>query len=267
MDDVNDVAQAGLDALTDQMLGPSNETTNESQPQEETKVEVPETPEVQQTTEVAEQAPAEQVEQAPLQNPEQTVATPAEEELQEFQSFEPTYGGVPPLDLTQLPQDEEGNIDPQALAQAMQRRDQAILQQSASMVQQYAEQMEEKELWNKAFEAKPELRSDKALAEEVNALRFGLFASEINAGKQGRMLTPIQAYERLNKRFAQAEAKGAQQATESVKVQESVYTQPTANAGSAKDDTADLFNKMRSSDRTEAEAAADAILRSRLFGE
>lgn len=267
-DDTNAVAQDGLDALSDQVasdLGINDEPTNEAsaQPQaqpaesQEQPQEVPEQPA---------EAPSEP--EAPLtnQSPEPP-AQPEETEDEVFEQFQPTYGNVPALDLSRLPQDEDGNVDANALAQAIAQRDQALLSQAANMVQQAEERREEEKLWNKAFEAHPELRSDKALAEEVNALRFGLFAKDINSGKQSRMLSPTQAYQRLNKRFAQAEAKGVQQATESVKVQESVYTQPTANAGSASADDSDLFRKMRSPNRAEADAAADAILSRRLFGE
>lgn len=277
MDDVNDIAQSGLDSLTNEVLGPTNESTNEVQPEPQAQQTAPTQPEPAPAEQAPTQdAPAEeqtlttQPEQsAPAPEPEATVAAPVEDaEEEEYNAFQPTYGTVPPLDLSNLPQDDDGNVDANALAQAIAQRDQALLQQAASMVQQAEERREEEKLWNKAFEANPELRSDKALAEEVNALRFGLFAKDINAGKENaRMLTPTQAYERLSKRFAQAEAKGVQQATESVKVQESVYTQPTANASSAQADESDLFNKMRSPNREVAESAADTILRKRLFGE
>jgi hypothetical protein len=265
MDDTNDVAQSGLDALSDSVLGPANDEPNETPD---------ETPEPQPQPEAQPEVQAEQPlttkpeELEPASPAEATVAAPAEEETEEeYQEFQPTYGQVPPLDLSQLPQDEEGNVDANSLAQAIAQRDQALLQQAASMVQQAEERREEEKLWNKALEAHPELRTDKALAEEVNALRFGLFAKDINSGKQARMMTPTQAYGRMQKRFSQAEAKGITQATESVKIQESVYTQPVANASSGTSDEADLFNKMRSPDRKVADAAADAILSKRLFGE
>jgi hypothetical protein len=262
MDDTNDVAQNGLDALADSVLGPADEITNEAPVQaQETTPEVPQEPQAQEQIEQVSEPT-----QGPSTSPEQVVTAPAEEEEQE-QPFQPTYNAVPPLDLSQLPQDEDGNVDANALAQAIANRDQLLLQQSAQMVAQAEERRQEEKLWTKAIEAHPELSSDKALVEEVNALRFGLFASEINSGKQGRMLTPVQAYKRLSTRFAQAEAKGVQQATESVKIQDSVYTQPTANAGSAKSDEADLFRQMRSGNKQEAEAAQDAILSKRLFGE
>lgn len=263
-DEVNSVAQDGLDDLTNQVLGPTDDNTNEAQEQEPVE-QTPEAPaqEIKEEPSEVEETPSTP---EPPQTQEQLEEAPEAEE-EEVQQFQPTYGQVPPLDLSQLPQDEDGNVDANALAQAIAQRDQALLQQAANMVSQAEERREEEKLWIKAQEAHPELRSDKALAEEVNALRFGLFAKDINEGKQARMLTPTQAYTRLQKRFAQAEAKGVAQATESVKVQESVYTQPTANAGSAKSDEADLFRKMRSGNKAEAEAAQDEILSRRLFGE
>lgn len=174
---------------------------------------------------------------------------------------------LPDIDFSNLPTDENGNVDAASLAQAIRGQNQAVLQQAQQMVQQVEERRAEERLWQKARDKYPELKSDRQLAEEVNALRFGLFAKDINEGKQSNMLTPAQAFDRINKRFATQRAEGIRQATESVKVQESVYVEPTQNAKKNEKAAEEaLFQQMRSYDKTEREAATDALLKKRLFG-
>jgi hypothetical protein len=202
----------------------------------------------------------------------QPVSEPTEEDSEDEDESFTGYGvapqyELPPLDFSAIPQNEDGTLDADSLAQALQQRDNNILQQAAQMVQQQEENRQEERLWQKAREAKPELKN-KDLAREVNAMRFGLFAEAINNGEENaRLLTPMQTYSRLEKRFSQAKADGVRQATESVRVQESAYVEPTQSAGkSDKADEQKLFGQMRSPNRAEADAAADAILRKRLFG-
>lgn len=199
----------------------------------------------------------------PLDSPE---VEDDEEDFEPYQVQVPD-APIPKIDFSNLPTDENGNVDANALAEVIQNQTQAAVKQAAQMVQQAEERRVEERLWQKAWDKHPELKTDRQLAEEVNALRFGLFAKDINEGKTSRMLTPAQAFERLNKRFVAQKAEGVRQATESVRVQESAYVEPTQNA--KKDPNADdarLFQQMRSYDRGEREAAADAFLKRRLFG-
>lgn len=243
--------------LADDYLGPADAPTNEEPSQTEPASPEPVTPESPAEPAGAEPEPVAVAAAEPLVE-EAPAETPGEEEY-EPSSFSPSYGEVPPLDFSSIPQNEDGTLDAEALADAMQKRDNAILRQSASMVQQAEERREEEKLWNKAFEAHPELRSDKSLAEDVNAIRFGKFAKDVNDGKVARMMTPAQAYKHLQKRFSEAKAEGQRQATASITVQESAYVEPSSNASSA-NSKADNYRKIRSSNRAEAEAAQDAIL-------
>lgn len=178
---------------------------------------------------------------------------------------------APPFDFSKIPANENGELDAQALAQAFQEYGQEIAktstQNAANMLQEMEERRQEERQWNKAFEKYPDLKNDKSLAEEVQALRFGLFANEINSGKQGNLITPTKAFERLNSRFAAKKVEGIKQATENTRVEESVYVEPTSNAGSVKESDEDaLFKQMRSPDRTEADQAGFDFLKKRLFG-
>lgn len=199
-----------------------------------------------------------------------------EDEEEEYIPYEPTVPTgmpTPQFDMSQVPVDEDGNIDPNALAQAFtqhtQQAVQAATQSAAGMVRELEERRVEEAQWNKAREKFPELKSDKTLAQEVQALRYGMFMQDLNTGKENaRLLSPAQAMERLNKRLGSYKTAGVKQATENVRVQESVYVEPTSNSKStASSDEETHFRQMRSPNRAEAEAAQAAILRNRLFGD
>lgn len=232
-EEVQQVQEEPIDA-------PQDETLTTQEPQEPTEEVVEETSPVEETDDEDDYQPFQvQAPETPLQG----------------------------IDFSSLPTDEYGNVDANALASAIQNQSQSVLQQAAQMVQQVEERRTEEKLWQKAQDKYPELKTDRQLAEEVNALRFGLFAKDINDGKESRMLTPAQAFERINKRFASQRAAGIKQATESVKVQESAYVEPTNNAAkNAGSDDARLFQQMRSYDKAERETAADTLLKRRLFG-
>ena len=208
----------------------------------------------------------EQPHEEPVEQEEVEPAEPEEEEPEPYQVS--PYEEVPQLDFSQLPADENGNIDTHALADAIQGQNKAVLAQAARMVQEVEERRTEERLWQKARDKYPELKSDKELAKEVNAFRFGVFANEVQDGKQARMMTPSQAFDRMNKRFSAYQAAGVKQATENVKVQESAYIEPTQNASKdpAESSKEKLFIQMRSYDKAEREAATDALLKNILFG-
>lgn len=188
----------------------------------------------------------------------------------EFQAPQPVQ--QPQIDLSQIPTNEDGTLDANALAKTI--NDQlAAANQAAQQAQNFVLELEEKrreeQLWHKAQDKYPELKSDKQLAQEVQALRYGLLTSEVMTGKEdARLLSPAQAYERLNKRFSQERARGVQQATQSVQVQESVYVEPSnASSRSEQADKDTLFSKMRSPNRGEAESAVNDYLDRVLFGD
>lgn len=218
----------------------------------------------------------EQQEEQTVPTPEVPEATVSEEEDEDYVPFQPSLPpqelNVPEFDLSQIQPAEDGTLDANSLAQAfnaqVQRAVQAATQNAASMVKEAEERRIEENMWRKAQDKYPELKQDKDLAKEVQALRYGMFLSDINAGKQGRMLTPAQAYDRLSKRLGAAKTEGVRQATESVRVQESAYVEPSTNASTASGtDKGALFEKMRSPDRGVAEAAQRVILKNLLFGE
>lgn len=269
MDD-STVQQPVVDTTNDT---PNEDTLTVEQPQE---VQQPESTETQQEAgeEVQEQVEVPEVPEQSYQQPEVV----EEDEDEDYIPFTPTvpeqgYEQLPQFDFSQVQTDENGNVDPNSLAQAINQQIQQAVQNAtksaASMVKESEERRVEEAQWQRAREKAPELKTDKQLAQEVQALRYGMFMSDISAGKENaKMLTPLQAYERLNKRISSAKSEGAVQATQSVRVQESAYVEPTSNASSAAGSDKDaLYQKMRSPDRSEADKASHDLLKSMLFGE
>lgn len=248
---------------------PTDESVNESQNEGNLTTEEPQ--EAQETSTESVEQPEQPVQQTEPQ--QQTVeASDEEDEYVPFTpSLPPEEVGVPQFDLSQVQPGEDGMIDAGTLANAfntqLQQAVQAATKNAATMVREAEEKRLEENMWQKARDKYPKLKSDKTLAQEVQSLRYGMFLSEINEGKQARMLTPTQAYERLNKRIEAAKNEGVKQATESVRVQESAYVEPTSNASKATAGNKEaLYQKMRSPIRSEAESAQRDILKNLLFG-
>jgi hypothetical protein len=216
-----------------------------------------------------------QVEQTTVEA-EQTVESPEYEDEEEdsytpFSLNQNPANPAPQLDLSQIPLDADGNYDANALAQAINNQLAAanqVAQQATNMVVELEEKRREEQLWQKAMDKYPELKSDKQLAQEVDALRYGLLAKDVMSGNSdARLITPAKAAERVLSRFQAAKTEGMKTATESVKVQESAYIEPTSS-GQTVDAGGEeaLFQKMRSPDRFSAEQAQAELLKKRLFG-
>lgn len=249
----------------------------QDQPQEQTQV-----PENDQQNETLTNEQPEQIETQETVSEEQptesdsgaTVEDASQEEDDE--SYEPFSGyndyqsQTPQIDLSQIPQNEDGTLNADALAQQINDQLAAANQEARNarnLVLELEEKRREESLWHKAQDKYPELKSDKQLASEVQALRMGMLMNEVNSGNaNAKILSPSQAYDRLQKRFATAKAEGVKQGTENVKVQESAYVE-TVNPGTAQGTDKDqLFRQMRSGNRAESAKATDAYLEKILFG-
>lgn len=226
-----------------------NETDVTEAPVEETVQETPvEETEVQEVDETVE-GPVEEVQEV-------------EEEADEYQAPQyPTF--TPNIDFSQLPTTEDGLLDPNALASTITEQ---IAQAQAAAVQEaqarFQEERQEERLWNKAIEKYPELKTDKELRELVQNTRLGSLA------QTNKFPTPAQVAETLFKRMGSAEAKGAKQATESVKIQKSAYvetSQVKSDDGATK--RQQLEQQIVSPDPTVRTKATNELLKSMLFGE
>lgn len=227
---------------------------------------------------VATEAPQEQVPQEPVQEQVQDVeqvpetpepveapepvvqeTTAPEPEVEEVEDYDYTAPQVPqyqqpPVDINQLPMDAEGNIDPNAFAQAiyMQAQQAAVAQAR----QEVAEQLKEQKLWEQAEKAHPELREDRAMREMVKNARLGQMAASLGQKNP----TPKQIADQLFSRVNSAKQQGVTQAQENVRIQESATLETASNVAKT-DGVESIRSAMQSGDPKVREDANRAYLR------
>lgn len=215
---------------------------------------------------VPDETPIEQVETT-VDTPIETVEdAPVEEQVTEPVEEEDTYSPVdipdlPPLDFNKLPVGEDGLIDPNALAQAINQQTQAAVQTAVAQARAEAqEQMREQKLWEKTVSKYPELSTNKELRDLVHKSRVGSII-------EGKNPTPLEVADSLFKHIGIARKDGAKSATESVKVQKSAYVEQTTSNAAPQSRQQVLMEKMVSSNREEADAARRELLKIGLFGD
>jgi len=210
---------------------------NEEQPLEqapqEQPVEVPQ--EVEQPALQEEQAePAVEAEQPVEQEQvtEQVETTPQVEQVIEDDEIEelPSYPQYQqqqqsPIDISQLPMDAEGNVDPNAFANAIYQN--AVQQANVQAQKTVNEQLREQKLWQQAEKAYPEIATDKELRGMVNNARLGEMAASLGEKNP----TPKQVADRIFKKINTAKASGVEQATNNVRVQNSATLESSSTTG------------------------------------
>jgi hypothetical protein len=201
--------------------------TNQPTQAPEVEVEAPAptaAPEPVQATEPAQ--PVEAVEA-----PAQTVEQPADDGV-ELDTL-PSFGQTPELsqfDWSNLPQDVDGNIDPNAFAAAINQQ----ITQATEVARQQArveaqEQIKEQKLWEQAENAYPELKQDKELRDMVKNARWGEWVAT-NGEKNP---SPKTIADKLFNKIGQAKKLGVEQAQTNVRIQETAALETASNtAGS-----------------------------------
>lgn len=241
------------DTVQDETTAPIPDVTPDETPDVETS-EVVETEDVQQETpdqETTVEQPDAPTEEAPAEEPEE------DEVYEEIQIPE-----LPRIDLTKVPMDAEGNLDPNALLQQIELQNRAAVEQAVAITRaEMQQQAREEKLWNKAVDKYPDLKSNRELRDLVHKSRVGSII-------EGKNPTPLEVADTLFKHLGQQEIKGAKNATESVRVQRSA-TLETSSRSSANNLTKSqqLLSQIKSPDRDTAERARQEYLRTQLFGE
>lgn len=170
--------------------------------------------------------------------------------------YQPRQYQPEPLDFSKLPTDENGNVDPNAFAQALQQRDQNLLQAAQQQMQdQFVQMRQEETLWQKAEKAYPEIAQNPELRALVQNTRYGIIAGGKNA-------SPLEAAKQIFKHTQAAKQQGQAQAKESVRMQRSAALESSSTQASPKSNTSGLMDKISSSNRAEAESARQALLES-----
>jgi hypothetical protein len=211
---------------------PIQQQTNQSVQAPEVEVEAPvaQAPEAEAPTQAPAQAePTQEYAQEPVQAPVQEQAQDDGVELDTL----PNYGQAPelqPFDWSNLPQDVEGNIDPNAFAAAInQQITQAteVARQQARMEAQ--EQIKEQRLWEQAETSYPELKQDKELRDMVKNARWGEWVAT-NGQKNP---SPKAIADKIFNKIGQAKKMGVEQAQNNVRIQESAVLETASNTATA----------------------------------
>lgn len=191
---------------------------------------------------------------------QEAVAPEPTQEVEEYEEdFDYAAPQVPqyqqsPVDINQLPMDAEGNIDPNAFAQAIYQQAQNAAVAQAR--QEVAEQLREQKLWEQAEKAHPELREDRAIREMVKNARLGEMAASLGQKNP----TPKQIADKLFSRVNSAKQQGVTQAQENVRIQESATLETASNVAKT-DKVETIRSAMQSGDARVREDANRAYLR------
>ena len=199
-------------------------------PEVEVEAPVAQAPEAEAPTQAPAQAePTQEYAQEPVQAPVQEQVQDDGVELDTL----PNYGQAPelqPFDWSNLPQDVEGNIDPNAFAAAInQQITQAteVARQQARMEAQ--EQIKEQKLWEQAETSYPELKQDKELRDMVKNARWGEWVAT-NGQKNP---SPKAIADKIFNKIGQARKMGVEQAQNNVRIQESAVLETASNTATA----------------------------------
>lgn len=161
---------------------------------------------------------------------------------------------APQVDINQLPMDADGNIDPNAFAQAIyQQANQSAIAQAR---QEVAEQLREQKLWEQAEKAYPDLKEDRTMRDIVKNARLGEMASSLGEKNP----TPKQIADKLFSRTAAAKQQGVSQAQENVRIQNSATLETASNVGKT-DGVESIQTAMNSGDPRVREDANRQYLR------
>lgn len=253
---------------------PAEEPVAEPQAPIDSATPVADTPaETTQTTQTTEEVqPSETAEAAPV------TATPEPATVTESDTDDeieyPTYQGpqYQPIDFSQLQADENGLIDPNALAGTINQSIAAAEQRAvAQATQAFQEQRVEEKQWEKAYDKYPELKTNKELRDLVHNSRLGEVTNLLSKTQDTssvKLPTPAQIADKLFKHMGTAKTEGMKQATENVVVQNSAHVE---TAGRRTDDTADnrskLFQNINNPNKEVARKSRQELLKGMLFGE
>lgn len=233
-------------------------------PDEQTEPQEPVTDE--QTTEVAEE-----VVETPTETPvEEAPTEEAVEEEEEYPSYEVPQ--VPQLDFNNLQMGEDGLIDPNVLAGAINQQVNSAAESARIAARnEYQEQRQEERSWDKAYEKYPELKSNKELRDLVHRARLGEVTDMLSKTRDPQSVklpTPSQIASKFFKYADGKKVEGMKQATENTVVQESAHLE---TSGTRTNDSSDartkMFQNLKNPNKEVAKQAGQDYLKAILFGD
>ena len=227
-------------------------------------VEQQESQPVPQEQEATTEAPAEAPISAPEQAPAPTQTNEAPTETSEYDDVQvdtlPYAQQAPtqPFDWNNLPQDADGNVDPNAFASAINQQ----ITQATETARQEArkeaqEQIREQKLWEQAENAHPELKEDKEIRDMVKNARWGEWVAT-NGQKNP---SPKQIADKLFNKIGAAKKQGVDQAQNNVRIQETAVLETASNTGNAAPQSELRTRVSTATTRQQQESATNDLLR------
>lgn len=217
------------------------------------------------------EAPAETTEESP-EAPVEEVTTPEVEEPEEDEEEYPSYEvpQVPQLDFNNLPAGEDGLIDPNLLAGAINQQINSAAEAAALRARnEYQEQRAEERNWEKAYTKYPELKDNKELRDLVHRARLGEVTDMLSKTQDARSIklpTPSQVADKFFKYSNNKKVEGMKQATQNTVIQQSAHLE---TAGTRTSDNADgrtkLLQNINNPNKEVAKQARTDLLKSMLF--
>lgn len=173
----------------------------------------------------------------------------------------PQYGQAPqlqPFDWNNLPQDVEGNVDPNAFAAAINQQIANATESAKQEARKEAqEQIREQKLWEQAENVYPELKQDKDIRDMVKNARWGEWVAT-NGQKNP---SPKQVADKLFNKIGAAKKQGVDQAQNNVRIQESAVLETASNTGNAAPQSELRTRVSTANTRQQQESATNDLLR------
>lgn len=226
----------------------NEEQTNEVVPEAEPAQVVEEAPQAtEEPTQEVQAEPTQQVEtteQVEVPQVEADIAQVEEDDIIDDLPSYPQYQQQQqsPIDLSTLPVDAQGNVDPNDFATAIYQN--AVQQANVQAQRTVQEQLREQKLWQQAEKAYPEIATDKELRGMVNNARLGEMAASLGEKNP----SPKQVADRIFKKINTAKASGVEQATNNVRVQNSATLESSSTVST--NDNQNLHQAALSGDET-----------------
>lgn len=235
------------------------------------------TPQDTTTEEPVQDTPVEEPEQTTVEEPT-TVPEPATEptpEVEEEEEALPYQGpGVPQLNFNNLPANEDGYLDPNTLAGAINQANAQTFEAARTAARnEYQEQRTEEKSWEKAYDKHPELKENKELRDLVQNSRIGAYTdamSRVRSPEQAqsvKLQTPTQVAEKLFKHLATEKAAGMKQATENTVIQASAHVETAGRRSDNSENRSKLYQNINNANKEVAKKARSALLKNMLFSD
>lgn len=224
---------------------------------------------------IAETPESVEVEQPNVQTAQETSESPVEQSVEEDDDDLYQYQQVqevPQLDLNNLSAGEDGLIDPNELAGAINQQMQSAVEAAKQAARnEYLEQRAEEKQWEKAYTKYPELKNNKELRDLVHRARLGEVTDLLSRSQDPssvKLPTPGQVADRFFNHIGTAKAEGMKQATQNTVIQASAHVETSSRKTN---DSAEAQNKLyqniNNPDKTVAKQARTDLLKQLLFGE